>query len=155
MKEGLPVISLWQPWAAWVALGWKTIETRTHRRFDVLACRRIGIHASKFWDKSAMDAARPYLSAEQLAIDHTLYYRRGELLCTARTGNPDPSWLSAADSKAALIDCDPAKVIRFGLWLSEIEMMEPPLKVKGGQGIFYVQLPRGSACEAKERAAGP
>jgi predicted transcriptional regulator len=41
----MKVITLWQPWASFIALGWKTIETRTHDRFKNLVCERIAIHA--------------------------------------------------------------------------------------------------------------
>jgi hypothetical protein len=50
MGEPIPIISLWQPWAQWVALGWKLIESRTHNRFKSLLTKRIGIHASAKWD---------------------------------------------------------------------------------------------------------
>ena len=42
----IPCISLWQPWASLIALGWKTVETRGHNRFACLAGRRIAIPAA-------------------------------------------------------------------------------------------------------------
>lgn len=51
----MKVITLWQPWATWVVLGWKTIETRLHPRFASLAGQVIGIHAGLKFDDLAMD----------------------------------------------------------------------------------------------------
>lgn len=47
MAEGLPAITVWQPWASLIALGVKTIETRSWPAPDRLVGQRIGIHAAR------------------------------------------------------------------------------------------------------------
>lgn len=148
--EGMtyPIISLWQPWAQWVALGWKTIETRTHHKFAGLAGKRIAIHAALKWDKSAIEAARPYLSNEQLAAHLGAYTgaepvmmastgavigARGNVICTAFV--KEHRALGPADAKAALIECE--SVPRFGLVLEDIQIIQF-IPARGKQGIWYL-----------------
>ncbi len=131
----MPCISLWQPWAQWIALGWKTIETRTHARFAGLEGRRIGIHAAAKWDKQAIDAARPYLTAAQLAETEVIGDATGLILRTAHVGSHalcSPHF----DAPKALIECDTE---RWGLRLIEIQMVPKHAPIAGGQGIFYVE----------------
>ena len=131
----IPVISLWTPWANWVALGWKPIETRTHNRFAKLLGQRIGIHASLHWDKDAIDTARPYLSAAQI-YDTTRFLRiSGAIICTAFVR--EYRKLNPLDEAGALIDC--THVTRYGLFLSDIEVIEA-FPCKGRQGIWYQDI---------------
>ncbi len=128
-----PVITLWQPWTSWIAEGWKTIETRTHRKFSCLAGRRILIHAGSHWDRDAIDAARNYLTPEQIARTSEFYGVFGKILCSA--------WVNGhlecckEDERKALIEC--RSIRRYGLWLSNIKKIEPPILTKGKQGIWY------------------
>jgi hypothetical protein len=135
--RGLPCISLWRPWATWVAFGWKTIETRTHERFRCLERRRIGIHAAMKWDADAVSAAAPFVGLFHPASIATWKGDHGgRIICTAFVQRFAP--LRADDSKTALIDC--GSVERFGLFLADIIAVPdiPESHVKGGQGIFYV-----------------
>lgn len=128
----MPIISLWRPWANWVQLEWKIIETRTHRRFAGLAGKRIGIHASLRWDLSAVAAATPYLTFEQRT--KSLPNIGGAINCTAFV--EDHRKLTAEDSRLALIDCESTE--RYGLILKDIKIIEP-IACKGRQGIFYLR----------------
>jgi len=137
----LPVISLWQPWATWIAWGWKTIETRGHDRFRRLAGMRLAIHAAQHFDHDAMAVAWPYLAeiadgpvAQRVAYPPS-YYPKGVIVCTAAVENL--GWLSPADSRAALCQCNSS---RFGLWLGQVQQT-PPIKIRGRQGIFYADVP--------------
>ena len=47
----MKAISLWQPWATFVTMKWKTIETRTHQWFNGLVGQRIAIHAAMNIDR--------------------------------------------------------------------------------------------------------
>jgi len=132
----LPVISLWNPWAMWVALGWKKIETRTHVRFQSLTGRRIGIHASRRWDDHWREAASVYLDVEQIARTEAnqTHWRGGIVVCTADVHAF--SMLRPEHAGDALIECD---TLRWGLYLSNVkETRFPQVPIKGGQGIFYV-----------------
>jgi hypothetical protein len=131
-----PIISLWMPWANWVVLGWKEIETRLHRRFYSLEGKTIGIHASQKWDDTAIEQARPYLQDWQ--IEQTRGFLKiggaiiGKAACTTARS------LNGEDSRRALIDC--ASVQRHGLVLAYPRSIEA-IPAKGKQGIWYQELP--------------
>jgi hypothetical protein len=135
----IPVITLHQPWAQWVMLDWKTIETRTHPKFKSLEGKLIGIHAGQRWDPTACQAAAPFLSQAQL--DYTRRARSsgswaemaGLIIATAQV--TDHRLLIPYDSKAALIECFTP---RYGLVLTEI--CPTRIKAQGKQGIWYYDL---------------
>lgn len=134
MKASIfPAITLYQPWATWIMLKWKTIETRTHDRFVSLRGNRILIHAGGHIDKSAY-LFHPYLTEEQLAA--TKEVPIGAILGSAFVS--EFKLLSDEDSRASLIDC--RSVQRWGLVLTDIEPFETPIPVKGGMGIWYFDL---------------
>lgn len=130
----MKVISLHQPWASWVTLGWKTIETRTHDRFKGLVGQTIGIHAAKHWDNEWREKAgdtisvmRKYQTSNNLLINAP----RGFIIATAFVD--DFRLLKDNDSIQALCDCGGDDL--FGLILSNIAQIEP-IPMKGSQGIF-------------------
>jgi activating signal cointegrator 1 len=138
----MKVITLWQPWASFIALGWKTIETRTHDRFRNLEGETIGIHAGNTWDKDWKELAVPYLTEEQ--IIHTKIslkglfdggYNKGKILCTTHVS--DTNWLNEPASWNALINCNPEEIgfQRFGLFLGNVKSIKP-IPAKGKQGIW-------------------
>lgn len=131
-------ITLWQPWAQWVMLGWKEIETRTHPRFQGLARERIGIHAALKWDSSAIEAARSFLSEEQITATRRMPddFEGGKVLGTVSV--VESRWLSADDSKLALIECGTR---RHGLVLREPELFSQPIAAQGGRGIWKFVFP--------------
>jgi hypothetical protein len=129
----IPVISLWMPWAKWVMLAWKPIETRTHQRFACLRGKWIGIHATDKWDETAIDSARPYLQEWQIKMTESFRDIHGCLLGTIYCINYRP--LTPADEHLALIECK--SVQRYGLILSNPFSMEKPIPAKGKQGIWY------------------
>ena len=120
----------------WVAWRWKRIETRTHPQFAKLVGEEIGIHSGKYWDPTAIEMARPYLSKAQ--IRKTLEWRdrfpRGALVATGQV--KEHRRLQPHDAKAALIECE---TTRFGLVLTEVGAIEP-IAMRGWQGIWYRAL---------------
>ncbi len=126
----IPVITLYQPWASYVMLGWKTIETRTHKRFKCLVGHTIGIHAGLSYD--TQDYVYDYLMPDQREIAARLEFPTGKLLGTVNVNKFLE--LNGSHSNEALIDCE--EVARFGLFLgSPIEIN--PVKVRGSMGIWY------------------
>jgi len=108
----IKALSLWQPWASWIAEGRKTIETRmwaTPYRGDFLVC------ASK------LPRVGMYPSGVAVAIA-TLY-----------TCRP----MTQADELAACCTCEPG---RYAWLLRDIRPIRP-FPVKGSQGWFMVDLP--------------
>lgn len=131
----MKIITLNMPWANWVSLGWKPIETRTHERFKGLVGQRIGIHASLKWDAKAMELAAPYLTATQLAQSDEFLRLGGAIICTAFV--EDFRKLNEADAPDALIEC---KTTRYGLFLRDVARVEA-IPCRGFQGIWNYEFP--------------
>src|SRR5512142_1369611 len=115
-ESTVPVISLWMPWANWISLGWKPIETRTHKRFSSLVGKRIGIHASLRWDNDAIRLASPYLTQVQVLRSEKMLRIGGAIICTAMVS--EFRTLSQDDEQDSLIECRSVK--RYGLVLTDI-----------------------------------
>lgn len=137
--QTIDCISMWQPWAMWTALGWKTAETRRHNRLACLAQRkrRIAIHAANKWDPDWKEKARPFLTNDQLdeTVSAQLYdiWPRKAIICTVF---PDEHRrLVWSDSNQALCECGYNDL--FGLILEDIELFDP-IPWKGHQGIMKV-----------------
>jgi hypothetical protein len=131
MEKILPAITLYQPWATWVADELKLIETRTHNRFGCLLGKTILIHAGQTTDKYALPNL--YLSGREFSEPVN-----GVILCKAfvnRVGK-----LSGIHSEKAMIDCE--TVERFGLYITNVEKFNIPIPVKGEMGIWYFDLER-------------
>ncbi len=125
-------ISIHQPWALWVATGWKKIETRTHNRFSGLVGERVAIHAAQAWDELALEIARPYLSKMQINLMQLWNRADGQIIATAYV--KDARLLKDSDSLQALC---PAKGL-FGLILSDVSVLQRFIPWKGQQGIFKI-----------------
>lgn len=127
----MKAITLHQPWASWVARGWKTIETRTHNRFASLKGQRIAIHASKHYDLNAFEAAAHYMTPSQIDL-HVAQsvFIHGAIVCTAFVHRV--AICNQLDCNNALIECN---TTRFGLYLNDIRRVEP-IPCKGHQGIW-------------------
>ncbi|MBU6232169.1 hypothetical protein KGP36_06000 [Patescibacteria group bacterium] len=132
-----PIISMYPPWANWVALGWKTIETRTHNRFKSLAGRYIGIHAPLKWDNRALELAAPFLTYEQFGLSKDFLRVGGAIICKAFVRSAGK--VGSMNSLSALIDCQ--STTRYGLFLEDIEPLKEAIPCKGKQGIWYYRGP--------------
>jgi hypothetical protein len=136
----MKAISMHQPWAQWVAEGFKTIETRTHPRFSVLLGQRIAIHATKTFDVHAVGLAGQYIGRAAREAAERGRGNLGVILCTAFVHHAAPlhpsSMRSREHSQAALIDC--FENFRFGLFLKGIVILHPPIPWRGQQFIFDV-----------------
>ena len=138
MSNRITAITLHRPWALWVRMGWKPIETRLHARFACLEGSRIAIHAGLQWDKTAIVKAWPLLNAEQLAM--TQQWESEDAFAGQIVALADVRWASWLDanpeaSARAMIDCMETR--RFGLALGEIEQVTST-KIKGFQGMFKI-----------------
>jgi hypothetical protein len=123
------------PWANWVALRWKPVETRLHKRFRTLVGKRIGIHCSLKWDKTAIGQASKYITPEQIIQTRHMLKIGGAVICTAIV--KEFRKLTANDSQAALIDC--GEIERYGLLLEDVQIIEA-VPCKGRQGVWYMNL---------------
>lgn len=136
----MKAITLYQPWALWVALGYKPIETRTHDRFKNLVGKRIAIHSAQIYDEGAFKLAWEFLPPKlkaplgviKLAMSVSL--ARGSIVCTAIVIKTE--WLNEEHSNRALCDCKNVK--RFGLFFADVKALKKPIPYKGRQGIFNI-----------------
>lgn len=143
LKKGICVkaISVWQPWAEYIADGLKTIEVRTHNRFQSLRGQRIAIQAAGRFDKNAGSSTKHLIIAGKVAAGmRSALNAMGHsqmILCTAFV--KDFRLLSKADSQAALCDCSVPP--SFGLVLCDVMRLGKPIPCKGRQTVFEVEIP--------------
>lgn len=142
-NEIFPVITLYQPWATWIMRGWKTIETRTHNKFSCLKDQIILIHAGQTTDESAI--RNVYLTKEQLLFNPDEVVN-GYILGAVHVS--DFALLNDSHSKASLIDCGSIK--RYGLFLTNIQKFDDPIKESGSMGIWYYDLKNRKKVTLKE-----
>jgi hypothetical protein len=137
----MKAITLYQPWATWIALGRKTIETRGHAGFRSLVNQTIAIHAGRTFDEFALAEARRWMDP---ALWDTLVayqaawhgYPRGIIVCTALVTRFRV--LDVFDNREALCDCSGGG--RYGLFLSQITPCDGP-KISGKMGIWELTQP--------------
>jgi len=138
----MKAISLWQPWATFVVLGWKTIETRTHSRFKSLAGQRIAIHAARAVDKSGawFDFLPTGLGGLEAKYTETLItMSRSTIVCTATV--TVMRWAPNVDFKEReewnrQAMCEVGG--KFCLFLEDIKPLKENPPLRGRQGIFNV-----------------
>lgn len=141
IEKSYPAITLWNPWATWIWMALKTIETRRHNRLRSLAGQWVAIHASKRWDDDAFDAAG--MLGQTLAAREAHRMRpnhAGRIVCMARVA--EHRRLSAEDSVRAMC---PAEGL-FGLCFDRIARMTRPIAVCGHQGIWTWWPNEGTTC---------
>jgi len=153
VKDPMPAITLWQPWATLVAMGLKTIETRSWLPPHELLGQRIAIHAAARPVRQCMvGCGAPFVRsvAEALRVDVIDLddLPRGAVLCTATladagtvAGVGDRVEVGACGSRrfTRLEAIDPWGDFRAGrcLWfLEEVSPLTPPRSARGAQGIW-------------------
>lgn len=135
-----PVITLYQPWAAYVVSGMKTIETRTHTRFNGLVGKQVLIHAAMnpdpnvwAWENYFIEKNYP---PEALGWALKVASIRGAIIGSAFVDKFGP--LDKRHSDAACIECE--SVQRYGLFLFDIKKWDEPQYVQGSMGIWYYDI---------------
>lgn len=151
-------LSLWQPWATLMAIGVKTIETRS---WPTSYRGLVAIQASKNWDKSraAMCLTEPFRSAlfQRCAVE--AYYRSGNalplgsILCVVNLDDCVPTERlegePVAERERAFGDYRPG---RFG-WLTSCRReLVAPVSFRAHQGLF--DLPADVEAQVLEQLPG-
>lgn len=132
-------LTLWQPWASLVAIGAKNYETRSWKT-DYRG--PLAIHAAKRKPELPPDVLAAKTMMDELAAADVVwaFLPTGSFVATCR-----------------LIDCFPVEEFwselheleneqhfgnwsagRFGWELSDIRLLDPPVKFSGSQGLWYV-----------------
>ena len=125
----MKAITLKQPWASLVAEGAKKIETRTHSRFKNLVGQRIAIHAGKTFELLPLGALRED-HVKKVFKGSNKPLPNGAIVCTAFV--KEVRMLTDEDSYDA---CCPAAG-KFGLILTDVQKVDPPVPARGYQGIW-------------------
>ena len=123
-------ITLIQPWAQFIMLGWKTIETRTHNKFQKLVGQTILIHAGKSWDHN-WGFSEEFLTEAQIEKIMLMPILKPQILCSVHVDSFRP--LTKEDSFKAIIDCHNYQ--RFGLFLSNLKLIKP-IQINGQLGAW-------------------
>ena len=132
----MKAISLWQPWASAIALGYKTHETRhwsTHHR------GMIAIHAAKRWTRDEREFVEQFQEEypecpfpEDMPLGCVVAV--AELTKVISTNSPDiKPLIDTDDSNYALGNYFPE---RFAWQLERVDKLSNPVPCKGRQGIF-------------------
>lgn len=129
--DGVPCLSLWQPWASAMMIGFKSNETRhwpTNYRGPLL------IHAAKRKvDRESKDYYHSYFSADQWdSMPFGAIVGLVELIDCVRTETLSYDF---ADDEFQFGNYEPG---RFAWRCKLIAALETPIPYKGMQGIFKV-----------------
>lgn len=134
-------ISLWQPHATWIALKWKTIETRDHDRFACLRGRRVAIHAAKKFDPgySVFPKGRKATGLEFVKLYQWMRRCMGCIVCTAVICEirrcPEVDFVEREEwERRACYDIR-NKYLHF---LEDIEPLKTPVPFRGRPWVFDV-----------------
>jgi len=122
-------VTLWQPWATWIADGLKDIENRTWNPHWMIGAR-IAIHAGKHFGVSEWPVHVPML--------HERAYPRGVVLAVATIADV----VTTHDSKWF--------VGPYGWVLRDVVRLARPVPAKGAQGLW--RLPPDVARQIREAA---
>lgn len=128
-------VSLWQPWASFIAEGLKHVETRGWPAPAAIIGTRIGIHAAKTRDGILATSCESILSDSMRRIEEEhgpLPF--GAIVATAVVEACVPVERLKADDFG---DYAPG---RYGWILTDVRKLETPIPYKGAQGIFTATI---------------
>lgn len=140
----MKAISLHQPYATFIALRWKTIETRTHNRFRNLEGETIAIHAAKKVYFPAYTECVYSRGLNGLELQNVMIWAnrcRGHIVCTAKVVKcrwaPNIGFgLHEEWNKQAMCEVGG----KYLIFLDQIEPLVKPEPCRGRQGIFDVSV---------------
>jgi hypothetical protein len=136
------VLSLWQPWASLMAIGVKSVETRS---FD---CRWRGwtfVHAARANTsliRTATAQALDFLGGYGLpALPDPLPFGAivavGRVVDSWQSGGPfDPKFRALSDAERQFGDFRPG---RWAWTFADLRPIEPPVPMRGSQGLFNLR----------------
>ena len=127
--QSTPAISLWQPYASFIAIGVKPYETRHWRAPMRFMGVRVAIHAAKH------PVPRTDFQWWQRVAGATAPLPMGAMVCTAVIRSVHWAQDVPSDEYG---DYTPG---RFCWHLTEIEPIDPPIPAKGAQGFWMWASP--------------
>ena len=135
----MDAVTLYQPWASLVAMGYRSVFCWSVERCRQLVGKRIAIHASTMLDPDAealISRIAGNWPAKRLPRE-ALCWLGGKpelpinaVLCTAMA--VEATELDEASEHLALVET----AGRYGVFLAEIELVDPPAFSYGARGIW-------------------
>jgi hypothetical protein len=139
-SESLKCLSLWQPWATLVAIGAKSVETRS---WSTPYRGMIAIHAAKRWNAELRQISRlpPFVKAMTAAglpivesPEDCLPFGAVLALCfltdIVPTDGPVPDWMTAGEMPFGDYSAG-----RYAWKLADIRPLKEPLPLRGVRGL--------------------
>lgn len=150
----MKAFTLWQPWATFIALGIKTVETRAHFNYRGTLWTTVAIHAAqtRAGMASGLAQALTFLyrrapevwTAERMdELARQVDRERGLIVAEARVVKVDG--MQPEDAEKALVPHDPRLV---SYHLEDVLRFPQPIPVRGAQGLWAVP---GDALREMER----
>ena len=153
----IPALTLWQPWAAVIAAGFKLIENRPWLPPPSIRGERIAIHAGMTFEAGCrydeLDDDDPLKNA-MLHTPDLLLDARGAVLATAivagQIGGETKHiiWKYRSHETGEFITSSPTnddlrwrEMGQIGWLLHDVRLLREPFTVRGHQGIWYVNIP--------------
>lgn len=150
----MKAITIWQPWASLIAIGAKPYEFRSRRPPAALIGQRIAIHAGArdlkpkeieylLWQLASTppkvclraDLAVPFL---QPLVSNPDGVWRSHIIATAVIGTPKAGDECAKEFGIEVggNDSDRGGTFNWGWPMLEVELIQPPVPVRGAQGFW-------------------
>lgn len=143
----MKAISLWEPWATYIKLGHKTIETR---HWDTNVRGLIAIHAAKRFE--AIHEIYSLLNSAKIPILTKADCASGAIIAVGNLYRIRPTFVELDGSRGMIIDATGSRVPvsiadsllgnfnvgRFAWFLKDVRPLKSPLPWRGKQGWFEV-----------------
>lgn len=129
--SAIPTISLWQPWASFIAIGVKPYETRHWRPPARFIGQRIGIHAAK------RRTERSDFAWWQKVAGPSVPLPEGAIVCTAILR----AVFATLDHGEIEDDYGDYSAGRFAWHLTDVQPLIPPVPATGRQGFWSWEPP--------------
>lgn len=146
----MPTLTLHQPWASLIALGYKTCETRSWKPPRHIIGERIAIHAGRFMPELLPETIDDVLT-ERVGPLWRGSLPRGAVVATAELWfagkvvgyGPCVAHIQSAH-RTAEVPLDEYGDFSLGRWLwllRDVEALWPPHQTRGHQGVWYWDAP--------------
>lgn len=148
MRQLIPALSLWQPWASLIAWGEKSIETRG---WSTAYRGPLAIHAAKRkpTQSDIVNMKKTFFRVAAGRITKLEDLPRGAVLCIVQLEDCIPTRASLTDTMLSMRLSQQEFVFgnylpeRFGWKLTLLEVFDTPVPAKGAQGMWKWEWKQG------------
>lgn len=154
----MKALTLWQPWAQAIVLGYKRVETRSWKPPDRLLGKRIAIHAAKADDAGLRAIAEEWPFRAMLyeaGITEFDEMQRGAILGTAVLAEFRPAEDVRRDLGARELALGAYDKGRWAWMLTDVERLDDPVPARGGQRLWNASRYLELVAQSPSRAPAP